>query len=1230
VCPALRRSTSTSLPAALAALTFLAASGLSARAAADWEVRRSGTRDLTTRAERAFTERPGDLSLARRLVALVGRAGRAGLRARLCRDVEAPTASVDAVLGCASVTLALGDDEAAAPLFERAAAARPSLAALEGAAVTLARLGRRDDALARYDAARALARGAADERRLLDAELALFEVPGDAARELPLLERLGALSPADVTLVERRADALERLERPADAAAALEARLPSVRADERFGLALRAARLRDEAGDGERAAAIVADVLARLPREADERRRLAWERAVAVARHRDALPALSRELARAPGPVEWQFLGVVREELGDLEGALAATREAARACPSPELGRRVLGLLERLGRDDEIAPAYEAFARAAPRDPAWALALVDHELKRGHRRRAGEHLDAAAKRFARDRGALTSLAELASKWGDDQRALALWQRVFALAPRDERAIGGLADAQLATGQRALALRTWERLGALAGGRGDRRLRVVEALLDHDFVEEARARLPRLEGELARSTRARRLIAQLLEREGKLEEAERTWETVESLATGDARLSERREARAHVLGLLSRNRARLDARVRALADAVRRNPADRERALFLAEAQQRAGDETGAIATLRGVLERDGVSPAVSPDRETHPPDLRQPKGRAARVEGGAASGEAPEDSTVDVTFALAPLLRRRGAIAEAVSRLDEIARRYPARAREAHLLMADLGLANHDERAALAHAEEAARLAPGDGDALARIAAIEERAGHDADALRTYERAFALDGNTDAGLALAHRLARDGDADGASRVLHHVLRTSTDDDVLLEAGRAAVAVDEYAGRLPELANLVTSAAHASPRAATLHRLLAEILARLVPTLARTDDEASAALLARLSRTAAGPLLALVTEAGVEPDRLDVELLGRLANGDAAPVLARLASPRADVAREEGTETATPRVPRDAQLAAAIALARLADARGRAALADLVGAHDPQLRAAAVWGLGRIGDARDLPTLARALDDGSPEVAGFACLALGRTKSTAAVERLVRVAQDVARPVAVRRAALVGLARTGDRTSTPALVTLAASGDRGLEQAALLSLAAARAPGTLAFVASRAVVADSPVGERDAARALAFWSSGQPLGDEALAPGATLDLESALDLDARLGALARLRAPSSLWSPWAREIAQRLEDALVVGGARRDALLVALDARDDGLGLGALWSRADGAKTTEVAEAISLVGVRLRPRLVALREDSDPRIQALARRLVAKIDGSSQR
>ncbi len=198
------------------------------------------------------------------------------------------------------------------------------------------------DALAAYEDALAHAPAPAERRRLLEAEVALLD-SGALERELAIRRALAALEPRSEDAADRVVDVLERLGRPAEAAD-----LPRGASHARGGAP------GSSVASAPRSCATPRAMARARPRSSrpcsrpcraptSSAVRLVWMRALVVARHRDALPALAEALARAPGPVEWDVLGQVRDELGDLEGALEAERRAAGAHPGPALGRRIVG-----------------------------------------------------------------------------------------------------------------------------------------------------------------------------------------------------------------------------------------------------------------------------------------------------------------------------------------------------------------------------------------------------------------------------------------------------------------------------------------------------------------------------------------------------------------------------------------------------------------------------------------------------------------------------------------------------------------------------------------------------------------------------------------------------------------------------------------------------------------------------------------------------------------------
>jgi predicted Zn-dependent protease len=1194
------------------------------QALADWEVHRTGSTALLERAERALLERPDDDDVARRLVKLAGPAERTRLRERF--RARAERASADGghaayapLAAYARLLAALGEAKAARVAFDQVLRVAPqSVPSLVGRARSLADSGDDAAALASYDEALKLEHRPAARRRLIDAALALLGRSDDAAdkttqaRSIALLRELASAEPDRDEIAERLADALERAGQPAAAAEVLEARLRPGHAAAKLELALRAAKLRVASGDpadGARVAAALTGLLHELPPGDAERRRSVWTVALTVARSRGALPELARELERAPGPVEWDMLGKVRDALGDLDGALAATRAALAAAPRDvEVARRLVALYDQLGNESEATATLAEMVRRLPDDAQLVVDLVDRQTRHGQRAEAAAAFDRAVVHFAGNRGALQQLASLASRAGEDKRALQTWQRLRRLDPGNEIVIIGLGEAQFQVGQKNEARATWAALRDRVRPPLRGHLRLAEVLLEHDLGADAVAEAKRAEALDPKNVDPHRLLAQIYEHTKKVNEAVAEWNTVLALADrrspgGEQQAGLRREARVRLLALLAhQGRGRVEGQIRQLREDARAHPDDLEIALFLAEAQQRTGDANGAIATLKDLLAR------------ANPKDAK-PESRDIAIEAG---------------FALVHLLKRTGQLDDAVARLDEIARFAPGRARDAHLQIADIALGRYDVARALSHAKAAA--ATDDPQILARVGDLQARAGADDLAIATYRAAVAHDANPIATLALARLLVRRGDDQEAEEVLGGLLRASRDDEAITEAGRLAIELADLRGRLPQLETDLAEAVEAGQDTPARRRLLAALLKRSLPPMYRdpTADDARRALGRRVLR----PLLTMLTEADATPDRAVIDLVGMLGNGDAAPALVRLATREKEPppgVRAAGRIVATPAVPTsDVQLAALVALARLGDARGRPAFIRYTPPNtDHRFRAVALWGLGRLSEPPPVADLTRALDDRQADVVVAACLALGRHPGPATLPPLFALAADARRPIEARRAAIIGLGHASVRSAAaaasaaPALIELLDSGDAELAQSAGAALAWARDPRGLSPLLARALL-PRRFALSDAAvpvEALAAWQAAAAPPDEARRLVAT-----PMDPDTLLAVPGPPPSPdlAPVWRAQTRVLQELLTDALGRGGdARREALAV-LDARPDGPALGALTPDADVALAPETAAAVREVVQPIADKLGTLLDDAEPETRALALRVLSKL------
>jgi HEAT repeat protein len=309
----------------------------------------------------------------------------------------------------------------------------------------------------------------------------------------------------------------------------------------------------------------------------------------------------------------------------------------------------------------------------------------------------------------------------------------------------------------------------------------------------------------------------------------------------------------------------------------------------------------------------------------------------------------------------------------------------------------------------------------------------------------------------------------------------------------------------------------------------------------------------------------------------------------------------------------------------------AQVAAALALGRLADPRAVPVLTGVASAPDAGVRAVALWALGRTRVPGVLETLDAATGDPRSDVAAVACLGLGRLRDRRAARTLVTLATDLARPPRVRRAAVLGLglAELGEAS---ALVPLLDVPDPGLARAAAASLGALKDRRTLPELWERALMARGPSARMALAALRAFAVAGGLPDDARLVRGARFDVDGLVD-GLSLPPEASPAELEALWSEHAGDLQEVLGRALQGTPEARRRALEALDGAAVGIGAGAGGGReanlALGPLTVAGlspagALALQALGERLRDRVAALLDDGDPVVRRLAVRLASKL------
>lgn len=619
------------------------------------------------------------------------------------------------------------------------------------------------------------------------------------------------------------------------------------------------------------------------------------------------------------------------------------------------------------------------------------------------------------------------VAESAGRWGDDRRAERAWREILRRTPGDEGAIIALGEARLQRGDRRGALESWRQLlqRSAPRGRAEGHARLAETLADHEFSEEAAAEAEKAIAIAPRQVRYRRVLAGILERRPGGQSAEDAWLDVLRMARTREGAAVRREARTRLVGLWLRGGAgHVATKVGELLQELRDHPDDEEARLCLVELQLRSDRVEDAAATLKRVL---AEVPAVD-----------------------------NESGVVELGFSLVRILRQKQRTSEATSWLELIAAKFPARARAARLQLADMAAAAHQDERAAALAS-AAREGEGDAPVLSlHAAAVEERAGHLDSASRFYRRALDESGNVAGTLELVGLMARTGaSAEEQRALLRHTVLRATDDEVVNEAGRRAIVLEEALGSLPELATLLAKSSdlrEGLPGAGARRRVLALVLTRLVPEVYRTREQAGE--LRRLGRIGVRPLLELAAS-GDDPSAVAaIEALGMLGRPEVVAELNRLLV--ADDATVEMTLTergaTAPRgISRlrttniDVARALVVALGRLRGEGARGALEAVAVSPRPELDVALLWSLGRVKSRVGAELAHRELARSASELAMVACLTLARVEEEESATTLTEIAADAGRPPALRAAAVLGLALAAGGESTTLFRQLSSAG-----------------------------------------------------------------------------------------------------------------------------------------------------------------------------------------
>ena len=926
-------------------------------ARADWEVKRSPfDARVVARYKQLVHSNPDDADALAKLTALYKQNKSVDALSRELSATAEKSRDANDWIAVGNLARNRGDFAGAAKAYaaalERAPDDARALAALGDADV---RLGKGNDARPLYERALAQTKDPKRQRPLLKKliDLALAPDRGVPAKEAIAEARkhydaLVKLDPRDDDARQQWAEALAAHGQPGEAAAEWRALAVGLGRDPaRQGQAwLRAGELAEAANDDKEARAAYDKTFALAPK-GNYLRREAADKIVGLARKHDRLRTLAGEWERAwPDGgrdfSEWELLGRLYDELGDADKAQAAFKHALALDPHAlDARRRLIALYERTGRDAEVVTEYRRLIASAPGEPRFRLELAERLMKAGNRDEAIKIAQALG-RESTDPSLHGQLAELYSRWNLAELAMREQELLVRLEPADDAHLVALGELWWQKGNKKRALELWRKL-LDRGPKVAAMTRLAEVYVEHDMAPEALDLYEKAAKLAPENTAVQKGMGATLERLHRDGEAQEIWAALFDRAAEKHDRPAQLEARQRLIVIAQRG-----GRLGIIAGQYR------EQAM-----RTRKQDEAAAAAyTLLAAdaLVKMGRMEMAEELLRTLADEARDPSLRA------------------DAWMGLAQVERARHRLGEAVAALKKAAELAPDRGHELYPQIAELSLQLYHDADALSYAKRAVQLGPADAAATVRLGEVLEKREDLEGAAQAYERALEIDDRQwKVYFTLARLRIRSGQEARAAELYRTVMRRAPDEEMVIDAARRAIDLEEYLGSLAELERELSPLAYAHADKPVYRNLLIELYDRYGTPLAmraRTagdDDTAVRTELQRLGEHGLRPLLDVLVDGEPQQQRVAVALLGAIGNPSAAPALFKLALSRRVPAAAAGHDDRTSGIELREQ--AALAAAEVATARELPLLGKLYAEPEKQLRVAAAYGLGRVADKR---------------------------------------------------------------------------------------------------------------------------------------------------------------------------------------------------------------------------------------------------------------------
>ncbi len=1202
----------TLLACALLAVCAPALLPATASAQDDWEVKRDPfDKRIVARYKGILRKNPGDRDALNKLSQLYKRYRSINLLiAEYEKALEAAPTDFSTLVILGNLMTAENQPDRALAYFEKGAAEKPDDPTVQIALGDLYR-GRNEPDKARtaYDKALEKATGKATKKQILRqlAELAFDKAEIDAAKRY--YEQYIALDPGDLNARLDLADALVRHEKYPEAIEVYQAAEAKLKSDPamRVDVIARMGAAHEKAGADDAAVREYKRAMGMTQKGYYLRKELTY-RIIDIYRRRQELSKLIEEYEKewkpdSRGHMEWDTLARLYEETGLQDKAIEAYRKAVKKTPTElETQRRLITLLVNSGRGDEALAQYEAVIKIAPGEPRFQLELAEKYMAERKEAKALAMLKQIEAHFPTDVGVHAALADLYTKWGKDDLALAAYIRLTTIEPNEVMHLINLGEQYWSREDKPKAIAIWKKIGKTNNPASLAKLGEVYG--EHEMHAEALASYTKAIKAKPKEPDFYRGRAAIHEQQKNYDGAIKDWETALSLIP-DKKINqaERREARRRVVGLLrSAGGSRLEERIRDWEKDFKKTPPDMSAADYLVEAYLRNAQYRQAKATLERVLE-------IIPD-------------------------------DVDSMDQLVKVYRSEHEYDKAIALLLKLAEISPARQRDVYNQIAEIKTILHQDTEAIDYALRALEKTPNDPVAHQRLAERYEDMLQYEKAIEAYEKTLQLDPRAHkASFALARLYLRHDKSLKAAELYRGVLRTSTEEETLLKAGRYAIDLEELTSTLGELERVVSPLAALNPHKPVYRRIVVELYERYVPALVArarrgTTEQRQDAVkeLERLGSRGLKPLLeALSDEQDLMQQRIAVGILGYLGNKGAAPPLVKLAKQTQKV--EEGKSkigTFKPLLDWDVRVDALVAAGRLGDPRTIPDLVELTRHREGAMREAATFALGMTGDKRAIAPLLDALDDALPSVRTLGCLGLARVADKKTFPRVIDVVRSAEHDDTTRAACAFALGALVEKSAVPALSETLGEGNDEVQRIAAWAL------GRIASGKALPALLGSYFSKRDRIREAVAWA----LPRVVTGAPATEDVVTFMDYPMRLTKFDARAAVRNLASPLdappltaavivghEKELTAGLREAL---GRHRDLVvrvLIDLDDRDGAISLGPLTARIDEAAASErdaVGQALDRIGAAILPELEKLTEHRDTVVRQRALSVMAKI------